>query len=198
MSPVRARLAASSLRALVSAVDLLPAGWRYGYVNPLARRLLGGDQPAGLRSGATTRAVVTPVDGPPPAARLHAALVTGRLDVGGVEAVVAMLAERLPTEGVAVTVLCSALGRTASALRENGVAVHVVDSPERAAAALQELAPDVVQLHNAPPSLVQAARTSRLPLVPVVHNTEVYNTAEDWRRAADLLDHAPDAIAVSS
>ncbi|MCG2800445.1 MAG: glycosyltransferase family 4 protein [Cellulomonas sp.] len=198
MIPVRAHLAAGCLRALVSAVDLLPAGWRYGYVNPIARRLLGGDQPAGLRSGTTTPAAVTPTDGPRPAASLHAALVTGRLDVGGVEAVVAMLAERLPTDGVAVTVLCSALGRTASALRDRGVVVHVVDSPEKAAAALQKLAPDVVQLHNAPPYLVEVARASRLPLVPVVHNTEVYNTPQDWRRAADLLDHAPDAVAVSS
>lgn len=200
MTRLPARLTAGALAALVSVVDLLPAGWRYGYVNPVARRLLGGAQPAGLRTeaGAGTEQQTAPTGGPGHPAGLQVALVTGRLDVGGVEAVVAMLAERLPAEGAAVNVLCSALGRTAAQLRDRGVAVHVVDSRQQAARTLQTLAPEVVQLHNAPPFLVEAAQNCGLPLVPVVHNTEVHHTADDWRRAADLLDHAPEAIAVSS
>ena len=203
MSAAAARFAAAAYRGVVAAVDLLPAGWRYGYVTPVAARVLGGDQPAGFRpvTPAPAPATATPASGPErpvPAPRLHVGLVTGRLDVGGVEAVVAMLTERLPHEAVRCTVVCTQLGRTAATLRTSGAQVEVVTTAEQAAATFRAIGADVLQLHNAPPFLVAAARRSGLPLVPVVHNTEVYNTGEDWRAAAELLDHSPQAVAVSA
>jgi glycosyltransferase involved in cell wall biosynthesis len=196
----RARAAYVTYSIAAIAADLLPTGLRYGHVRTVTRAWL---------SRPTLPSVAVPVsDGPVDAPEqmtpvpsgeplVRCVLATSKLDVGGIESVVTLLAHELPGAGVAVDVVCSAGGRAADALRSAGVNVIVAGGPSRALAALTDLGPHVVQLHNAPAYMADAARRRDVPMIPVVHNTEIHRSAADWRLAAQLSRDAAVTIAVS-
>ncbi|MGV8978119.1 MAG: glycosyltransferase family 4 protein [Cellulomonas sp.] len=180
--------------------DLLPTRLRYGHVRTVTRAWLSrGTLPsvsARVDEGYVDPAVQV-VAASSDAPGVRCVLATSALDVGGVESVVTLLALGLPGAGVAVDVVCSAGGRTADALQRAGVNVVVAADPSQAVAALQDLGPHVVQLHNAPTYMADAARRSHLPMIPIVHNTEIHRSAADWRLAAELSRDAAVTIAVS-
>lgn len=187
-------MAAAFFGAIVSATDLLPPPVRYGYVHRVTRMLFGDELPrvpAALgmpiltdRSQAAARTDVT------------CALATLTLDGGGVGSVIEMLAGGLASLGVRPVVICEREGERSRRLREHGVEVISV-SAGGAGEAVRAAGADVIQLHSAPPHLEQAALESGLPLVPVLHNTEIHFTKARWASFADLVQHSQAVVAVS-
>jgi glycosyltransferase involved in cell wall biosynthesis len=124
-------------------------------------------------------------------------MVTGLIEVGGIGSVIEMLATAFPRAGVRVLVVSTDDGARAARLRASGVEVVVSESAEEAERVLHERAPDVIQLHGAPEHLEDAALATGIPLVPVLHNTEIHYTPARWQRFSDLLARSEAAIAVS-
>ncbi|MDN4612892.1 glycosyltransferase [Leifsonia sp. F6_8S_P_1B] len=192
-----ARCAALAFGGLVTATDLLPPRLRYAYVHPVTRRLFRRSLPS-LGPIAERRApgeAAGTASAEPPL--LTCAMVTGLIEVGGIGSVIEMLATALPGAGVGVLVLSTDDGPRAARLRARGVEVVACGTAEEAERVLRERAPDVIQLHGAPDHLEDAALASGLPLVPVLHNTEIHFTPARWRRFGDLLAHSHAAVAVS-
>lgn len=192
-----ARVEAGFFSVLAWLVDALPSSVQYGFGRTLRNRLLATPV-AGLEELTPTLLAA----GELAKMRMIEArvvLVTGGMGTGGVEAVVATLARRLPAFGIATTVLCRAGGATADGLRRDGI--DVVEAPDlhAASAYLQSLpAGTVAQLHGAPAHLVEACTARSLPVVPVIHNTDINMSAEDWDQEARLVAPAAVAVAVSS
>lgn len=180
---------------IISATDLLPPRVRYGYIHRITRRLFSGELPQ------VAPALGKPIDTDPSPktapAGLTCVLATFGLDVGGVGAVIETLAGRLNAHGVRPVVVCEGEGRRTCRLRKQGVEVMSVGSGRQAAEALRTARPDVIQLHSAPPYLEEAAMASGLPLVPVLHNTEIHFTRSRWASFADLAQRSKAAVAVS-
>lgn len=189
------RASADFFGTVISATDLLPPRVRYGYIHRMTRRLFSDQLPQ------VAPALGKPIDtDPSPAtaqAGLTCVLATFALDVGGIGAVIEMLAGRLNAHGVRPVVVCEGEGQRACRLREHGVEVISVGSGREAAEALRTARPDVIQLHSAPPYLEEAAMASGLPLVPVLHNTEIHFTKSRWASFADLVQRSKAAVAVS-
>ncbi len=188
-------LAADLWGLAVTLADLTPPGVRYGYVHPVARRLLTrplpalGEFPARLRAAdGTTGAGGTD---------LRLGLVADHLDVGGIGRVVEMLAEGLRGEGVEPVVVCPSDGTRSARLRTLGHEVVVAGDEDWATRALRSAGLDVVQVHSAPAHLLGPALAAGVPVVPVLHNTEIHYDAPKWRETADLFDRATAVIAVS-
>ncbi len=180
----------------VTLADLTPPGVRYGYVHPIARRLLH-----------RTLEILTAVDGVAftpsgqglagPPTDLRCGLLTDHLDVGGIGRVVEMLAEGLRSQRIEPVVICPADGSRTARLRALGHEVVVAPDARTAREAMDAARLDVVQLHSAPAHLVAAALGSRAPAVPVLHNTEIHYARPQWRATVELFDHAETVIAVS-
>lgn len=102
--------------------------------------------------------------------RLRCLLVTGRLGTGGIEEMVALLANGLPHHGVEVTVVCFGTGAVAERLRREGV--EVIDAGDRGGGVRElftELRPDVVSAHHAPDAAIAAAAALGVPVVATLH-----------------------------
>lgn len=178
---------------LADATSLLPPKWRYAYVHPITRKLL----PRQLRALRTaSRETFTPSSSSAPA-DIVCALVTDKLDVGGIGAVVEMLALGFGDLGVRPVIVCQGDGPRAKRLRERGLRVISVADGTTDISAVRDANADVVQLHSAPPLLEKAAIDSGLPLIAVLHNTEIHYTREQWRRFGVLYSHSAAAVAVS-
>lgn len=199
-----ARLLAIGFTGLTALLDVLPPGVRYGLARRLSRALLA--KPSLLVTLAARSAVPDnePRLSSPPAdptlaasVKLRCVLATGALDVGGVESVVAMLAKELPKRGVATVVLCSSGGRISESLRRAGVRVIETADGLQVRAALAEAAADVIQLHNAPTHIVEGTVGIGIPIVCVVHNTEIHRRPADWHAAGQIARLAHTTIAVS-
>ncbi|WP_438354502.1 glycosyltransferase [Microbacterium sp. CJ88] len=120
------------------------------------------------------------------------------LEVGGIGAVVETLANGLTAHGVRPVVLCRGDdGRRAARLREGGVEVRSAHDEPSALAAIGLIAPAVIQSHSASPFMEQAAIRSNVPLIPVMHNTEIHYTSARWAAFATLMAHSVAGIAVS-
>ncbi|WP_186324481.1 glycosyltransferase family 4 protein [Microbacterium paludicola] len=136
--------------------------------------------------------------GPAPGTEpVRCVLLTDALDVGGIGTVVELLADGLAARGVQPVVLSPADGERSRRLRDRGIRALVADDERTATALLRELGPDVLQLHGAPEYLERAAIASGIPMVPVLHNTEIHFSAARWVRFAALLERSATAIAVS-
>lgn len=193
-----ARLAPVVLGAAVTLADLTPPGIRYGYVHPVVARLLRGPLPVlAAAPGVEFRASCAPPGAPATGPALRCGLLADHLDVGGVGRVVELLAEGLGAVGVEPVVVCPSEGARTRRLRALGVEVRVVGDDGAAAAALADVALDVVQLHSAPGYLTAAASGLDVPLVPVLHNTEIHYSPPMWRAAAELFARAASVVAVS-
>ena len=204
----RPRLPAATVRALpatlaarlwglaVTLADLTPPGVRYGYVHPVARRLLARPLPA---LGAVPGTAFEPPEGPARAGGtdLRLGLVADHLDIGGIGRVVEMLAEGLRVQGVEPVVVCPSDGRRSARLRSLGYEVVVAGDEDSATRAVRGAALDVVQVHSAPAHLLGPALAVGVPVVPVLHNTEIHYDAPKWRAIAELFERAAAVIAVS-
>lgn len=216
-----ARSAAALWGVLVLATDLLPPRVRYGYVHRWTRaafsRPLGalgpqeptpvpasGDatasSPGDAAASDPTSDASTSGDPPrdaPTADPVRCLLVADGLDIGGIGTVIETLAVGLAAHGVEPVVLCPEDGARAGRLRDAGIDVRIAPDTAAAAHAIRQTRPDVIQLHSAPPQLERAAVDSRLPLIPVMHNTEIHFTRARWARFAALMARSGQAIAVS-
>ncbi len=179
---------------IADATSLLPPKWRYAYVHPITRKLLPR-QLSVVRAAPRTTTTSSPT--PPQPADIVCALVTDKLDVGGIGAVVEMLATGLGDFGVRPVIVCQGDGPRAQRLRERGLEVISVADGTTDISAVRDANADVVQVHSAPPVLEQAAIESGLPLVAVLHNTEIHYTSRQWRRFRALYSRASAAVAVS-
>lgn len=196
LSRFAAAVQAGLLRAATAVVDASPDVIRFGYGHAARRivlqrplRRLQSEGTAAADTGTTTAAAGLPV----------VALVTRTLGTGGVEAIVAMLATGLPDEGLLPVVVCERGGETADLLRSRGVRVLEAADETTAAAVLADLGPiGVAELHNAPDHLIAACLGLGIPIVPVIHTTDINLRATDWARSSDLLDRSAAAVAVSA
>ena len=192
----RAEAAARAFGVAVAVSDLTPPGIRYGYIHPLARALLQHTLP-----------VVTAVEGAaftPPAVRrtagttgLRCGLLADALDIGGVGRVVEMLAEGMQEFGIEPVVVCPVEGTRTARLRSLGIEVIATSNHPSAADALARARLDAIELHSAPADLVAAAVALGVPIVPVLHNTEIHYARPQWRATAALFTCADAVIAVS-
>jgi len=134
----------------------------------------------------------------PPVAEGSVVLVTRSLGTGGVEAIVATLARGLPSFGVRAVVLCEIAGETADALRADGIEVIECRDQDAAQQYLASLPTSTVaQLHNAPGHLIAACLSRRLPLIPVIHSTDMDLSPDQWEEQRELAERADASIAVS-
>ncbi|MFB7891636.1 glycosyltransferase [Microbacterium sp. NPDC056044] len=193
---IRARTAAAFFAALVGITDALPPRIRYGYVHRLTGLLWRRPLPA-LTFSPARPAVEGPSSSDLGEDAIVCALLTGAMDVGGIGSVVEVLATSLPRAGVRPVVVCTEDGTRANRLRAAGVDVRVAVAEDDAQRVFAELAPQVAQLHAAPEHLVSAAQRRGIPVVPVLHNTEIHYSRARWRRFAELLQSSAAAIAVS-
>jgi len=190
-----ARLRAGAFGLAVGLADLTSPGIRYGYVHPLAGRVLRrplatlGPVPGvrfELASAATGRA-----------ADVRCGLFADQLDSGGIGRVLEMLAVGFGAAGIAPVVVCPADGDRVQRLRDAGVEVLVMPAGQPIGAALRNAGLDAVQVHSAPRHLVAAALALGVPVVPVLHNTEIHYDEAMWRETAALFDRAAAVVAVS-
>ncbi|MCF4119983.1 glycosyltransferase [Antribacter sp. KLBMP9083] len=197
------------LRALAAVCDLLPPRLRYGHARTVARTVLGHAEVPGLAAPGARSAVGAPA-GPdarasagaapgagapaPAGADLTCVLLAGGLDVGGVEAVVETLARGLPDQGVRTVVVGASGGRTADRLRAAGITVHL-PGPAGLAGLLADLAPDVVQVHDA--SAAAAVADWGGPAVWVAHNLEIHRRPAEWAVVGAACARALAVVAVS-
>lgn len=149
---------------------------------------------AGARAGSPAGAGSFTVAEPRPGAVLTCALLAGGLDVGGVEAVVETLALGLRGQGVRAVVVGGSEGRTADRLRAAGIPVHL-PGPAGLPSLLADLAPDVVQVHDA--SAAAAVADWGGPAVWVAHNLEIHRSPAEWTAVAAACARARAVVAVS-
>ena len=198
----RARIASVFFSAVITMTDLLPPRLRYGYVHRLTRLLFRSRLPKLDAAIAPTPSPVGQSSGIVEESahgteRVVCALVAGALDIGGIGSVIEVLTQGLPTVGIRPVVICLRDGMRAARIRDRGVEVVVVRSEADAVRAIVSLAPNVIQLHAAPEPLENAAIASGIPLVPVLHNTEIHFSDARWQRFSTLLARSAAAIAVS-
>lgn len=191
-----ARLRVIVFRAVTAAVDAGSPAIRFGAGHAVRRRLLERS----LVSIAAVPGLVADEFTPhrSRSAQPVIALVTRTLGTGGVEAIVATLAHGLPGHGLDCIVLCERGGSTADALRARGVVVVEARDSMSADSALAAAGQVVAaQLHNAPDHLIAACVARGIPIVPVIHTTDINFSATDWLGQSDLLDRSAAVVAVS-
>ena len=192
---VGGRVSAMVFGVVTGVTGTLPPRIRYGYVHRITRSLLRKPLPsvralgADLGSGSGARSTRI--------GDLTCVLGTSELDVGGIGSVVELLATALPARGVTPAIVCLGDGARAQRIRDLGIEVRSVRDEASALRAFTELRPDVIQFHGAPAFLEAAALESGVPLVPVLHNTEIHYSRARWRGFSDLLGQSVSAVAVS-
>ncbi|MGV8911584.1 MAG: glycosyltransferase [Rhodoglobus sp.] len=196
------RLQVLVFRALTAVVDAGSPAIRFGFGHAVRRRLLErslvslvaaeGEASEELRSASASEQPREDVSQP------LVALVTRTLGTGGVEAIVASLAQGLPEHGLDCIVLCELGGSTADALRALGITVVEARDEASAISALADAGSVVAaQLHNAPDHLIAACAVRGIPIVQVVHTTDINLSAEHWLQQSDLHDRSAAIVAVS-
>jgi glycosyltransferase involved in cell wall biosynthesis len=130
---------------------------------------------------------------------LRIGIVVESLGTGGLEEVVAVLAQTLPVLGVPVSVLCSRSGGSvADRLVRAGVPVLVGGGRERAWRAwLDAERPAVVSSHFAQPDVVKSLSGTGVPVVETIQNLYAWYTSSDWEVERTKLEHLHSTIAVS-
>lgn len=190
----------TALILTTAVTDVSPPWMRYGVGLAIRRRLLEREL---ITFGSPSPSTIIPM--------LKAAiaqstirsngrvlLVTRGLGVGGVETIVATLAQLLPGFGIQVEVLCSSLGPTADRLRAAGISVTELPDTESAVDHFSRIPPETVaQLHNAPDYLIDACLERQIRIVQVIHNTDINLDQEDWKQEHLLAGRAEAVVAVS-
>lgn len=190
------RVSVAAFGALIALTDLLPPRLRYGYVHPLTRALFS--RPVAYLPGGASCLPHDTVEVPSKTATdLTCVLATDHLDIGGIGSVIEMLAGGLAALGIKPVVLCQGDGVKAGRLRGRGVTVIPFRDARSAAAALTQVPADVIQVHSAPPYMERIAMESALPLITVMHNTEIHFTRARWKRFRELMEKSVYGISVS-
>lgn len=162
-----------------------------------------GAPPAGSEEAAPETAAPRP-QRPSRGPRLRCFLVTGVLDVGGEDEVVAFLGRGLPEHGLDTWVLHSgtsvgapgsAGGRLPAALKREGVRVaEVTESTARRL--IEEHSPDVISAHGAPAWWIDLAAEMGVPYVETLHGMHSFFGA-DWGHEAVRSTRISRIVAVS-
>lgn len=160
--------------------------------------------------GTSARAVRARVDGsdvlaprggaaPEEDSGVRVGLAVESLGAGGLEEVVALLAQTLPSVGIRASVLCGrAGGAVARRLERAGIAVDVLGGRfDRADAWVERRGVEAVSSHFAPVGLVQTLQRAGVPVVETVQNTYVWLTEAGWERERVRLEAVAGVIAVS-
>ncbi|GAA1969390.1 hypothetical protein GCM10009798_32460 [Nocardioides panacihumi] len=127
-----------------------------------------------------------------PAQPLSCLVVTGSLDVGGMDGFVDFLARGLRSRGVRTEVLVAAdrpdqvVGRFAEGLRADGFDVLVSD-PESAAQNLDGGSWDCLSVHGVPDWIVEAAHDRGIPVVETLHGMHTFYDRERLAARAQML-----------
>ncbi len=182
---VGAALDSSARREVVRAVG------RTGALAPVRV----GSGPAG--DAAAPGVGATAVDGA--GARLRVGLVARSLGTGGLEEVVALLAQALPASGVEARVYCTERGGpVADRLARSGVAVAVGDGRARSCASWAESAGvDVVSTHFVPLDVTRSLVRAGVPVVDTVHNTYAWLSEAQWAEERERGAAVQGVVAVS-
>jgi glycosyltransferase involved in cell wall biosynthesis len=122
---------------------------------------------------------------------LRCLFVTGLLDVGGMDEMVAFLARRLPEHGLQTAVLHATstpsvtskpTGRLGRMLQSCGIEVHEMDE-KGAPTWIEQWQPDVISGHGAPDWMLDSAQRLGVPYVDNLHGMHMLFWA-DWRAEA--------------
>lgn len=183
------------LRSLTLVTDLLPPRVRFGHWNTLLRQLAFAD---GLPSVDPGEQLWESAPAPVHASQtdLSCLIVAGALDTGGVETVVATLAEGLPAHGIAAEVACSDEGRISQWLRDRGVRVTRVPT-EELAGFVDARQPDAIQLHRIDRNMLTALMPVAPRTIPVFHAMESYLDEATWSALGAFARASAACIAVS-
>jgi len=187
--PGRAR----ARRALTRDVDATPP---VPPVGPSARAV-GSEPPASLAPGADPAGATAL--GAASRTGLRVGLVVRSLGSGGLEEIVAMLAQGLPTEGLETAVLCThAGGPTADRLRAAGVDVTLGRGrPDACSRWVAATAPDVLSTHFIGLDTMADLAGAGVPAVETVHNCYGWLDAVGWKDEASKRAAAAATVAVS-
>jgi len=152
--------------------------WRAAVRRPRARRAVAG----AVDAAGSLEPIVAVAPASPSGPRVG--LVVGSLGGGGLEEVVALLAQSLPAQDVDVHVLCThAGGAVASRLAAAGVSITVAQGrPADWRRWAESVAPEVVSTHFADEEVVRELVELGLPVFETVHNTYAWFSDEDWER----------------
>ena len=190
------RLEATGIRVLTVTTDAIPPRYRFGHWNRVLDLLASRDGLPFVEQRSVSELPVSAMEPAPGPFDLRCLVVAGALDTGGVESVVATLARGLPSHGFQTEVVCSTDGRTARALREQGIQVTQATA-EDLPALVRARRPDVIQLHRIDVPLLTALRPYAGHTVPVFHAMESYLDRAAWGTLADFTADSPAGIAVS-
>jgi glycosyltransferase involved in cell wall biosynthesis len=175
--------------ALAPVVELGPAAvLEGGAAAPVPSTRVSADAPVGGEAGRSLSV--------PP---LRVGLVAESLGSGGLEEVVALLAQTLPALGASVSVLCAGTGGpVAERLRRAGLPVRVARGRrDEWRAWLREERPDVVSTHFASLDVVEALAEGGIPIVETIHNVYAWLRPDDWARERAKLERIDGTVAVS-
>jgi glycosyltransferase involved in cell wall biosynthesis len=169
-----------------------------------ARRALGGVLAAPALRDAARRDAGAGVPSAPAKVswnrepRLRCGLVVSRLDAGGLEEVVAMLATGLPDHGFESHVLCTdGGGAVARRLEEAGIPVTVARDAGRVRLWIREVRPKLVSTHAVPARVVRDVADAGVPAVETVHNTYAWFSESHWEAEREKAGRVQALIAVS-
>lgn len=120
------------------------------------------------------------------------------LDRGGLESVVALLAERLSAGGQLVRVLCSLTGgHTANLLQQRGIPVRIFHGDgDQCRNYLLADPPSLLNTHNTR-RLLECAAGLPIPIIETVHGTGALYTPAMWQQERERSQHFRHLIAVS-
>lgn len=131
--------------------------------------------------------------------RLKCALAVNSLDKGGLEVIVAKLAQRLPDLNINTFVVCvDTGGEIADRLQSMGIPVYVANGDQRQVRSiLQKEKPNLVNSHWADLKLLKAASELGIPIVEDIHNMYVWMDHQDWQIEIQRSRYFSHAVAVS-
>lgn len=169
---VRDAIASAGSRTPVTESDLVPSS--------------ADDEPADGPMSAT-------VSGP-----LRVGIVVQSLETGGLEEVVALLAQTLPSLGTTASVLCTrAGGSIADRLDAAGVPVHIADGPGDLRAWVRSEGVSVLSSHFETLGSLEELASTGVPIVETIQNTYAWYGEDDWESERRKLDVLFGTIAVS-
>jgi glycosyltransferase involved in cell wall biosynthesis len=197
-APFRAWLREVAVRVDERRAVPQPADWSHPLIGGSATRGRRGDLLTGTSVSGSALQTAEPVrrQSAPSADSARGPrclLVTSRLDVGGLDEVVAFLARQLPLHGFQTAVLHASSkrsgageppGRLALMLRTCGVEVHEADE-DTGPGWIERWAPDVISAHGAPFWVFAAAERASVPFVDNLHGMfSIFGADWEWHREA--------------
>ncbi|MDE0898143.1 MAG: glycosyltransferase [Longimicrobiales bacterium] len=134
-----------------------------------------------------------------PKPALRAGIVVRSLGTGGLEEVVALLAQALPAAGVSASLLCSHEGGPiADRLTNAGVDVTIGGGRASSCAEWAKSRNlDVVSSHFAPLETVSALADTGVPVVETIQNTYAWFRDSEWQEERRRIDRLAGVVAVS-